>query len=158
MTRVICKGCCIGILIFSQKYEFYVSKRFPLHQFNDPKRIFIVKKVFYLSTCDTCKRILNELELPADFELQDIKTTAITPSQLEAMKVLAGSYEALFSKRARLYKERGLKDKNLSEQDIKELILEHYTFLKRPVLIADEEIFIGNSKKVVAAAKSYIHG
>ncbi|RZS99123.1 arsenate reductase family protein [Aquimarina brevivitae] len=117
-----------------------------------------MKKVFYLSTCDTCKRILNELELPADFELQDIKTTAITPSQLEAMKVLAGSYEALFSKRARLYKERGLKDKNLSEQDIKELILEHYTFLKRPVLIADEEIFIGNSKKVVAAAKSYIHG
>ncbi len=37
-----------------------------------------MKKIYYLSTCDTCKRILNEIEAPAEFELQDIKTDAIT--------------------------------------------------------------------------------
>ena len=117
-----------------------------------------MKKIYYLSTCDTCKRILNEIEAPAEFELQDIKTDAITAAQIEEIQKLAGSYESLFSKRARLYKERDLKNKNLSEEDYKALILEHYTFLKRPVIINDNEIFIGNAKKNVAAAKESIHG
>ncbi len=113
-----------------------------------------MKKIYHLSTCDTCKRILNELNPSSEFVLQDIKTEAITPAQIEEMHTLAGSYEALFSKRARLYKERDLKNQNLTEQDYKNLILEHYTFLKRPVIIVDDQIFVGNSKKVVEAAKS----
>ena len=68
-----------------------------------------MKKVYYLKTCDTCKRILNELNPSSDFVLQDIKAVVITPEQIEEMKSMAGSYEALFSKRARLYKERDLK-------------------------------------------------
>lgn len=92
-----------------------------------------------------------------DFHLQDIKTEPITISQLKEMKDLAGSYESLFSKRARLYKERGLAHKNLIEEDFKTLILEHYTFLKRPVVQFNDKIFIGNSKKVVEAAKETIH-
>lgn len=89
-------------------------------------------------------------------ELQDIKAEAITEKQLEKMRELAGSYEALFSKRARLYRQKGLHEKELSEADFKNLILEHYTFLKRPVILVDDEIFIGNSKKTVAAAKEAI--
>jgi arsenate reductase-like glutaredoxin family protein len=99
---------------------------------------------------------MNELNLPNDIRLQDIKTEPITSTQLEEMKTLAGSYEALFSKRARLYKELNLKEKNLSENDYKTYILEHYTFLKRPVLVYNDAIFIGNSKKTVEAAKSAI--
>ncbi len=117
-----------------------------------------MKKVYYLSTCDTCTKILNELNLPASFSKQDIKKEEITADQLEEMKGLAGSYEALFSKRARLYKERDLKNKDLQEKDYKELILEHYTFLKRPVIIIEDDIYIGNSKKVVAAAKDSLNG
>ena len=85
-------------------------------------------------------------------QLQDIKTEAITSDQLEVMHQLAGSYEALFSKRAQLYRQRNLKEQSLSEEDYKNLILEHYTFLKRPVMIVNEKIFIGNSKNVVAQA------
>lgn len=91
------------------------------------------------------------------FQLQDIKTENITPSQLKEMQKLAGSHEALFSKRARLYKERNLREKTLSEEDYKALILEHYTFLKRPVILVDDKIFVGNSKKEVAAAIETIH-
>lgn len=116
-----------------------------------------MKKIYHLGTCDTCKRILNELQPLEGFELQDIKTEAISPAQLEAMQALAGNHEALFSKRARLYKERNLSATVLSEADYKNLILEHYTFLKRPVIIFNDKIFIGNSKKVVAAAKETIH-
>lgn len=116
-----------------------------------------MKKIFHLSTCDTCQRILKELEAPSSFTLQDIKTEAITPKQLEYMASLSGSYESLFSKRARLYKERNLKEQNLTEDDFKALILEHYTFLKRPVILMDDLIFVGNSKAVVAEAKTKIN-
>ncbi|MCM4166700.1 hypothetical protein KCTC52924_01549 [Arenibacter antarcticus] len=116
-----------------------------------------MKKIYYLSTCDTCKRILKELEPNTEFELQDIKAEAITPEQLEEMALLAGSYENLFSKRARLYNERNLKEQNLSESDYKNLILEHYTFLKRPVILTDNHIFVGNSKAEIAAAKAKIN-
>jgi len=116
-----------------------------------------MKKLYYLSTCDTCKRIISEWNLPSDVALQDIKTDSITISQLEDMYQLSGSYEALFSKRARLYKEKDLKNANLTEADYKKYILEHYTFLKRPVLLYNGTLFIGNSKKTIALAKSFIH-
>lgn len=117
-----------------------------------------MKKVYHLSSCNTCQKILKELNLPDSFETQDIKEEEITKEQLEEMEALAGSYEALFSRRARLYRERELNKKELSEPDYKELILDHYTFLKRPVIINNDEIFIGNSKKTVAAAKAAVHG
>jgi len=110
-----------------------------------------MSKIYYLSTCDTCKRIMNQWSLEG-VQLQDIKHEPITEKQVDEMIALAGSAEALFSKRARKYKELGLKDKTLNGGDIRALILEEYTFLKRPVLIHDGALFIGNSPKVVAAA------
>lgn len=106
----------------------------------------IMKKIYYLQTCDTCKRIMKQFDFEG-FETQNIKTESITESQLGAMKALAGSYEALFSRRARKYKELGLKDQTLTEDDYKNYILNDYTFLKRPVIIDGDKIFIGSEKK-----------
>lgn len=116
-----------------------------------------MKKVYYLKTCSTCTRILKELNLSSDFTLQDIKTEEITVKQIEHMKSLAGSYEALFSKKAKLYKEMDLKSQSLAERDFKHYILDHYTFLSRPVIVFNDQIFIGNSKKVVENLKKAIH-
>ena len=110
-----------------------------------------MKRIFYLSTCDTCKRILNSWNTDG-IELQDIKTEPMTADQVDQMIALAGSAEALFSKRARKYKELGLKDQDLSDPEVRELIIDEYTFLKRPVLVLEDKIFVGNSKKVVEAA------
>ncbi|MDB2622376.1 arsenate reductase [Flavobacteriales bacterium] len=112
-----------------------------------------MKKAYYLSSCSTCKRILNELNLDG-FDRQDIKEKAITHSQIEEMFELSMSYEALFSKRAQKYKSMGLKEKALTEDDYKNLILKEYTFLKRPVFITSRKIFIGNSKKTIEALKA----
>jgi arsenate reductase len=116
-----------------------------------------MKKIYHLGSCSTCKRILKELEPLDGVELQEIKSEPITPEQLEQMKALSNSYESLFSRRAMLFRQRGLHEKELSEKDYKELILDHYTFLKRPVIIVGDQIFIGNSKKTVEAAKEAIH-
>jgi arsenate reductase len=99
---------------------------------------------------------MSELNL-AGFEKQDIKTNPLTEQQLEELYKMAGSYESLFSKRARKYKALGLKDKKLSEDDFKHYLLSDYTFLKRPVIIVDDKIFIGNSPKVVEGAKKLIN-
>jgi arsenate reductase len=101
-------------------------------------------------------RIIKELDLPSNFVFQDIKEQPITVSQLEEIYQLVGSYEALFSKRAKLYKEMGLKNQSLKEADYKHYILDHYTFLKRPVIVFEDQIFIGNSQKTIKEAKSQI--
>lgn len=113
-----------------------------------------MKKIYYLSTCDTCKRIISDLELKEKgFIFQDIKTEKITEVQLNELKKMSGSYEALFSKIARKYKELNLATKTLTEQDFKNHILKEYTFLKRPVIIVNTKNFIGNSKSVIDLAK-----
>jgi arsenate reductase len=115
-----------------------------------------MKKAYYLKTCDTCKRILNEVNTDG-FDIQEIKTNPVTENQLQEMYALTNSYEALFNKRARLYKSEGLKDKNLAENDFKELLLKEYTYLKRPVFIVDDLIFVGNSKKNIDALKEKVN-
>jgi len=108
-----------------------------------------MKKCYYLKTCGTCKKIISSLPSTEGIVFQDVKQNPVTVKQLEEMYVLSGSYEKLFSRRSKLYKERSLKDENLSENDFKNLILEHYTFLNRPVFIINDKIFIGNSPKTV---------
>jgi arsenate reductase len=110
-----------------------------------------MKKTYYLSTCDTCAGIIKNLGIGNEFTYQDIKTEPITAEQLDAMKALAGSYEALFSKIARKYKSLALNKKQLAEEEYRSYILEEYTFLKRPVFLIEDEIFIGNAPKTIRA-------
>lgn len=42
--------------------------------------------------------------------------------------------------------------KKLTENDYRQLILDEYTFLKRPVMVIGGEVFVGNSRKTVDAA------
>ena len=105
--------------------------------------------IYYLSSCDTCRKIIKMLPVNIELYFHDIKENPINEESLAKMYALSGSYEALFSKRAQLYKSLGLKDKNLAEVDFKKYILEHYTFLCRPVFIINDKIYIGNSKKII---------
>lgn len=117
-----------------------------------------MKKIYFLKSCSTCQRILTEIDAEVnDFELQNIKVDRITSIQLKEMRQLAGSYEALFSRTAMKYRALNLKEKSLNEEDFKTYILDEYTFLKRPVSIVGDNIFIGNSKKVIDALKTALN-
>ena len=104
-------------------------------------------KIYYLASCDTCRKIIKSLPKEHDFKFHDIKQDPITVTELEKMRELSGSYEALFSKKAQLYKSMDLKNKSLTEDDYKKYILEHYTFLSRPVFIIKDKIYIGNTQQ-----------
>jgi arsenate reductase len=111
-----------------------------------------MNKIYHLGNCGTCQKIIAQLNDIDSFEQQEIKTESISPEQLDQMKAMAGSYEALFSRRAMKYRSMGLNEQELSEKDYRKYILEEYTFLKRPVIIIDEDIFVGNAKKNVESA------
>lgn len=117
-----------------------------------------MKKMYHLANCTTCQAIIKETK--ADEKgvvFQDIKTEKITAKQLDEMKKITGSYESLFSRRALKYKELGLKDKQLKEEDYRNYILEEYTFLKRPATILNDKIFAGNDKKTVQQLKESLN-
>ncbi len=120
-----------------------MSNGFSLH-----KEIAVyMNKIYYLASCDTCRKIIKSLPKDHNLVFHDIKQDPITTEELEEMHQLAGSYEALFSKKAQLYKSMDLKNKSLTEEDFKKYILEHYTFLSRPVFIINGKIYIGNTQQ-----------
>ena len=108
-------------------------------------------KIYYLASCDTCRKIIKNLPKSAELEFQDIRQNPITEEQLEELYQMSGSYEALFSKKAQLYKSMDLKNKNLTEADYKKYLLEHYTFLSRPVFIIKGRVYVGNSQPNIHA-------
>jgi len=113
-----------------------------------------MRRIYYLDTCKTCERIIKELGNLQTFEFQNIKTQPLTEEQLNFLYSKVGSYEELFSRKAMKYRSMGLDKIILGEADYQRLILEEYTFLKRPVIVIDEEVFIGSTQKNVEAAKS----
>ena len=116
-----------------------------------------MKKIYHLSSCSTCQRIIKEINPDETVELQDIKVQNIDAATLDWIKSNVGSYEALFSKRAMKFRAMGLHEQHLTEDDYRRLMLEEYTFLKRPFIIMDEQVFIGNAKKEVEAAVKAFH-
>ncbi len=114
-----------------------------------------MRKIYYSATCSTCQRIMKGLKNSLrTFELNDIKVNKLTAKQLEELKSLSGSYEALFSRIALKYRSLGLANKNLTEGDYKKYILDEYTFLRRPVIVIDNKIFIGSAKSVIEQVHS----
>ncbi|MFM2213112.1 MAG: Regulatory protein Spx [Bacteroidota bacterium] len=107
----------------------------------------MIDTIYYLASCDTCRKIIKALPNTDRLKFHDIRQNPLTEQELDAMCQLSGSYEALLSKKAQLYKEKDLKNKSLTEVDYKRYLLEHYTFLSRPVFIIDDMIYVGNSQK-----------
>ena len=84
-----------------------------------------MNKIYYLASCDTCRKIIKSLPENHNLTFHDIKQNPITALELEQMHAMSGSYEALFSKKAVLYKTMDLKNKSLTEADYKKYLLEH---------------------------------
>ncbi len=115
-----------------------------------------MRAFFYLKTCNTCIKIQKQLNLSEDIELRELKSNPVTSVELEHLKTLSGSFESLFNRRSKLYISMGLKHEVLLEKDYRHYILDHYSFLKRPILILDDKIYIGNSKKEVGGAINHL--
>jgi arsenate reductase len=88
-----------------------------------------------------------------NFEKQDIKKKPMNEEEIEMLYNYFGSYVEIFNKRAQKYKTLGLKGLIKNDKDYKQFLLMDYTFLKRPVFVVDNKIFVGNSKSTIEELK-----
>ena len=112
----------------------------------------------YLSSCSTCVRIINELKIQDAAYLQDVKKQKITPDQLAFLYAHTDSYETLINKRGHVYAQLKKEGEPLTEATYKALLDQEYSCLKRPILIWNDEIFLGNSKATVAQMNVALNG
>ena len=116
-----------------------------------------MKKAFTLPTCTTCQKIFDDLSPEKNgCKIINIKVEGISPADIDSMKDLAGSYEALFSRRAMKFRSMGLADKKLSEMDYRALMIGEYTFLKRPVFLFENAVTIGSRKVEIERARKLL--
>jgi arsenate reductase (glutaredoxin) len=107
-----------------------------------------MNKIYHLSTCDTCRKILSLLNTDK-VTLINLREKNINQEDLDLMKKQMGSYEALFNKRAQKLKLMPEDEKPKNDNDYKKLILSEYTFLKRPAAIINGKVYAGNDKVTV---------
>lgn len=112
-----------------------------------------MRTIYYLKTCDTCRRILKELNPGENVRLREIKSDPITAEELDEIYSKVGSYRPLLNKRARLLREWDVDYENADEATLRKWILKEYTLLARPVFVLGDEVFIGNAAKTVEAVK-----
>ena len=112
----------------------------------------------YLSTCNTCMRILKELNLPEGTKIQDVKYEPISQIQLDALYDVTQSYEQLINKRSRVFQALNKAGKTLDETGYKQLLVNEYSCLKRPILHWENTFYLGNAKKTVAAMQQAVNG
>jgi arsenate reductase len=110
------------------------------------------RKIYHLSTCDTCRKIFSEVDIPGA-TMVNIREEMVDKETLQWLHKKVGSYEGLFNKRAQKLKDMSPAQKPVKETDFKRLILQDYTFLKRPVVICGDEVWVGNEKATVESLK-----
>ena len=110
--------------------------------------------VYGLPHCSTCQKALaylDELGVTVD-AFHDVKTSRLSAEQVDALIAAVGGVGVLFSKRAMKYRQMGLHELELSDAQLRQHIIDEYTFIKRPVVIGDRVGLAGFSKKRYDAA------
>ena len=90
----------------------------------------------YLSTCNTCMRILKGLDLPEETKLQDVKQQSLSTAQLEALYLVTQSYEQLINKRSRVINPLS----KLEKHWVKRIFNNYY---KQNIVVSKDLFFIG---------------
>jgi arsenate reductase len=103
-------------------------------------------------------RILKDLNLPKGTKMQDVKLEPISQVQLAALYDVTQSYEQLINKRSRALQALNKAGKTLDETGYKRLLETEYSCLKRPILHWENNFYLGNAKKTVAAMQQAVHG
>ena len=93
-------------------------------------------KVYEKRTCTTCRNLAELLEEEGiEFERVDFHVEPLTAEELRALVAKTGRpAQELFRAREPVYKELGLGDRDVSDEEAIELMAEHPALLQRPVV------------------------
>lgn len=81
-----------------------------------------------------------------EFEFTDLKKAPLNETELAELAKKIG-LETLANKRGTKWRSLGLAGKDLTDQELFDLLLEHQTMIKRPVIIRDEGVLVGSDEE-----------
>lgn len=102
--------------------------------------------VYGLPHCSTCQKVVATLEAggAAPTAYHDLKASPLSRERIAELAAKAGGAGALFSRRALKYRQMGLHERVLSEEEMLDLMAQEYTFITRPVLERGDRAVAGN--------------
>src|SRR4051812_46506582 len=105
--------------------------------------------LYWMPNCSTCREAVSYLKQKGQTVTQyrDIKTDPLKREEVEHLAELVGGASELFSRRARKYRSMGLSEREISSDEMLDLMSEEYTFIKRPVLVNGKRAICGFSPK-----------
>src|SRR3954471_10739371 len=104
---------------------------------------------YWMPNCSTCQKAdayLRENDR-AIADYRDLKAEPLNREEVEQLANAVGGLGELFSRRARKYRSMGLHERELSHEEMLDLMAEEYTFIKRPVLVQGERAVAGFSPR-----------
>jgi arsenate reductase len=106
-------------------------------------------KLFWMPNCSTCQKAAGWLERRGVkvTEFRDIKEDRLSRKEIEGLVEMLGEPAELFSKRAVKYREMKLNEREVSPEEMMDLMTEEYTFLKRPIMVIDGKAVAGFFEK-----------
>ncbi|HBQ59380.1 MAG TPA: hypothetical protein DD671_07095 [Balneolaceae bacterium] len=81
-------------------------------------------------------------ERDVEYEFIDVKKDPLTRDELKELEFKVG-LDVLINLRGRKWRDLGLADKDLSDDELFEQLLEHQVMIKRPVLLEEESVLVG---------------
>ena len=109
--------------------------------------------VIGIKNCDTVKKTFKWLsENEVSYEFIDLKKEPLTIDEIKELEFKVG-LEVLVNKRGTTYRKLGLKDKELDNKEMMEVLEQNQSMIKRPVLILDEAVLVGYDEE---AFKNFI--
>lgn len=100
-------------------------------------------QVYGIKNCNKIRDTIHWLnKQKVEFTFYDLKKEPLNRSELEEFVHRIG-LDVLVNKRGMKWRQLGLKDQSLSEEELFDQLLKHQTMMKRPVLINGEAILVG---------------
>jgi len=105
--------------------------------------------LYWLPYCTTCQKAVEYLKSrgAAIRSFRDLKAQPLSEDEVRDLAAKVGGADALFSRRAMKYRQRGLHDQSLSDDDLVRLMAEEYTFVTRPVIVRGDRATAGFSAR-----------
>jgi arsenate reductase len=110
-------------------------------------------EVYWLPHCSTCRTVVARLEARGVSirSFRNLKTEPLSEAEVRALAEQAGGAARLFSRRALQYRQRGLHQQQLAEDDLVRLMAEEYTFITRPVIVSGGRATAGSAGAAIEA-------
>ncbi len=105
-----------------------------------PKRML---HIIGIPNCDkirATKKWMDNKEIP--YQFIDVKKEPLTLDELKDLEFKVG-IDVLVNKRGTTYRQLGLKDKTLSDEELLEVLEQNQSMIKRPVLVHENSVLVG---------------